>query len=68
MEWVARITTVSLEMVLPGLLGHWADRQFGTRFLSFIGFGMGILGGFFHLLTMTSRLNRGRSGQRGRDG
>lgn len=53
MEWVARITTVALEMVLPGLAGDWLDDLLGTSFLVFIGFGLGLTAGIVHLLAMT---------------
>ena len=33
MAWVSRITTISFEMVLPGLLGIWVDRKLGTKVL-----------------------------------
>ncbi|MDZ4819280.1 MAG: AtpZ/AtpI family protein [Planctomycetota bacterium] len=57
MEWVAKITTVSLEMVLPGLFGDWLDGKFGTSFLVFIGFAIGLSGGLWHLLQMTKVAN-----------
>lgn len=57
-EWVARITTVGLEMVLPGLAGDWLDRYFGTKFLVFLGFGFGLTAGITHLLLMTGSIGR----------
>lgn len=52
--WVSRLTTVSLEMALPALLGHWLDKKWGTTPLitaigAFLGFGCGLT----HLLRMT---------------
>jgi hypothetical protein len=58
MEWVAKITAVGLEMVLPGLGGEWLDRYFGTKFLVFLGFGFGLTIGITHLLMMTGSLGR----------
>jgi Putative F0F1-ATPase subunit Ca2+/Mg2+ transporter len=58
MEWVAKITTVGLEMVLPGLAGRWLDSQLGTGFLVLLGFGLGLIAGFSHLLLMTGALGR----------
>ena len=58
MEWVARITTVALEMVLPGLAGQWLDQRFGTRFLVLIGSAFGMTTGFWHLLSMTGAAKR----------
>ena len=55
MEWVSKITTVSLEMVLPGVGGHYLDKWLGTNFLALIGFGAGMALGLLHLLQMTRR-------------
>jgi len=60
MEWVSRITTVVLEMVLPGLAGQWLDQRWGTNFLALLGFAVGLPLGFWHLLIMT-RKNHGDS-------
>ena len=53
MEWVAKITTVALEMVLPGIGGTWLDKRFGTSFLALLGFAFGLTAGIWHLLLMT---------------
>ena len=54
--WAARIMTVALEMVVPGVLGIWIDRQLGTVALfTVIGFGLGLSLGMWHLLRMTAR-------------
>lgn len=53
-EWVGKITGVALEMVLPGLLGTWLDRRWGTGFLALVGFGLGITVAIWHLLRITS--------------
>ena len=29
MEWTSRLTTISLEMVLPAVGGYWLDRHLG---------------------------------------
>jgi uncharacterized protein YqgC (DUF456 family) len=55
MEWVAKITTVVLEMVLPGVAGHYLDTQIGTSYWALIGFGVGMVVGILHLLQMTRR-------------
>ncbi len=48
--------TVSLEMVVPGLLGIWIDRKLGTEPLFvLIGFALGMISGIWHLITMTTR-------------
>ena len=52
-QWVSRIIAVSVEMVAPGIGGHWLDRKLGTGFLALIGFAIGITLGMLHLLVMT---------------
>jgi F0F1-type ATP synthase assembly protein I len=53
--WSSRITTVSLEMVLPGLLGLWIDSKLGTKLLfGLVGFAFGMVAGIRHLITMTN--------------
>ena len=52
-EWVSRITTVALEMVLPGVFGQWLDSKWGTGFLGLAGFALGVSVGLWHLLRMT---------------
>ena len=53
MNWVSKITIVALEMVLPGLAGLWLDNQLETRFLTMLGFGLGVPFGVWHLIVMT---------------
>lgn len=60
-EWVARITTISLEMVLPGLAGQWLDERWGTGFLGLTGFGLGLAIGIWHLLLMTGSVGKRRT-------
>jgi len=55
MNWVSRITTVALEMVLPGLAGSWLDNQLETRFFALLGFALGVPLGMWHLVAMTKR-------------
>ena len=52
-NWVSKITTVALEMVLPGLAGLWLDNQLDTRFLTLLGFACGVPLGMWHLIAMT---------------
>ena len=53
-EWVARITSVALMMVLPGIAGWWLDEKLGTGVLALLGFGLGFVLGFTTLLAMVS--------------
>lgn len=60
MEWVSQVTTVVLEMVLPGLGGQWLDAKWGTNFLGLAGFALGLSVGVWHLVSMAkSREVRG---------
>ena len=56
MEWVARITTVGLEMVLPAIAGHYLDKYLGTGYWVIVGLIVGGVVGFWHLLQMTKVL------------
>ena len=58
--WVAKITTVALEMVLPAALGSWADDRWGTDFLALLGLAVGVSVGIWHLVQMTKRQNQQR--------
>ena len=50
-QWVSRITTISIEMVLPGLAGVWLDDWLGTVALfTLAGFAFGISFGIWHLV------------------
>ncbi len=58
-QWAARITTISLEMVIPGFIGLWIDQYSGTGFLfAVIGFALGLVTGIWHLVQMAQRANR----------
>jgi hypothetical protein len=58
MEWVARITAVALEMVLPGIVGHYLDRRWGTSFLSLCGFIAGATFGLWQLIRWSQEADR----------
>ena len=60
LEWVARITAISLVMVLPGLFGHWLDQKAGTSFFTLSGFAIGFVAGFVALLAMVKPKKRQR--------
>ena len=53
LSWVARITTVAFEMVLPGAFGFWLDQRLGTAFIGLVGLAFGFVLGMWHLLAMT---------------
>ena len=55
MEWSSRVVTVSLEMVVPGVAGHWLDERLGTRALfTLLGFALGMFVAIRHLMQMVS--------------
>jgi hypothetical protein len=57
-QWVSRIMTISLEMVLPGLVGYWIDTRLGTKFVVMLaGFACGIFVAMKHLLHLTRNAN-----------
>ena len=53
MQWVSQITTIVMEMVLPGLAGQWLDNRWGTKFLALAGFGIGMATAIWHLIALT---------------
>jgi hypothetical protein len=68
MEWVTKITTVALEMVLPAIGGGYLDKRLGTQYWTLIGVVFGFLVGMWHLLQMTKVKGRSSSGKRGGKG
>ena len=65
-QWVSRILTVCLVIVLPGIFGQWLDRRWNTSFLALMGFAFGLVAGMYHLLVMTGAVRFGKQ-QRRRD-
>jgi hypothetical protein len=53
MEWVAKITTVGLEMALPAIGGGWLDNRLQTHYWALLGVALGVTLGIWHLLQMT---------------
>ena len=61
-SWVALLTTISFEMVLPALGGFWLDRKLGTKLLFLIlGAVLGFTVGFWHLLKLTLPANQNKT-------
>ncbi len=49
--WAWRVIAISLEMVIPGLVGYWIDSRLGTKALFvLLGFLLGMAVGVLHLL------------------
>jgi putative F0F1-ATPase subunit (Ca2+/Mg2+ transporter) len=55
MEWVAKITTVGVMMVLPAVGGKWLDARWGTSYWTGAGLVIGMVAGFVYLLQITRR-------------
>ena len=53
MQWVAKITTVGLEMVVPTVIGMWLDQKLQTQYLGLLGIILGVPLGIWHLVKMT---------------
>ncbi|MGE3316563.1 MAG: AtpZ/AtpI family protein [Planctomycetaceae bacterium] len=65
MQWVHRITGVSLQMVLPAALGYWLDGRWETEpWLLAIGAVLGFIVAMRQLLLWANKENR-RSGSQG---
>lgn len=57
MEWVSRITTISIEMVLPGAIGYWIDQRLGTKVVFLIvGAILGFVGGIWQLIKLSKKI------------
>jgi F0F1-type ATP synthase assembly protein I len=53
-EWSARITAISLELVIPVLAGYWLDHRWGTHpWLALVGAGLGFAAATLSLLRLT---------------
>ncbi len=65
MAWTSRVMTISLEMVIPALIGHWVDRWLGTGPVLLVsGAILGQVAGMWHLIQLT-RPPGGRQGPPG---
>jgi hypothetical protein len=54
--WLSRTLAVTLVMVLPGILGAYFDKRFGTTLLAPMGFGLGLLLGTVGLVVLAKKL------------
>jgi ATP synthase protein I len=60
-QWSARITSISLELLLPMLLGLWLDRRWGTLpLLLIVGVILGFLTATLSLLRLAKPPGSGR--------
>jgi len=63
--WASRVTSISLEMVLPGILGYWLDQRLGTRILFLV---LGLILGFSAAMVHLIRLGNEPQNQEPLDG
>ncbi len=69
LQWSSRITTVSLEMVVPALAGYWLDWKLGTPLLFLVlGAVLGFAVGLRSLLRMTRPTTVGNETREKSDG
>ena len=53
--------TVSVEMVVPGMVGYWIDQKLETRVLfTLFGIAIGVTLGIWHLIRMTKQAEDNR--------
>ena len=61
MQRVSQITSVSLSMALPALLGYWVDGKLGTTpWLLIVGGALGLVTGVRSLVRMADSMGRSR--------
>jgi F0F1-type ATP synthase assembly protein I len=64
-EWGSRVTAISLEMVVPGLIGLWIDRELGTVMVFLVlGMVLGVTAGMVHLIRMVTVAGQGQPSDR----
>ncbi len=57
--WGYQVISISLEMVVPAILGLWIDRLIGTLpLLLILGAVFGMIAGMVHLLQFAQRLSK----------
>lgn len=63
--WSFQITSIALQMVLPGLLGYWIDQKLGTRMLFLVvGLALGMTLALVHLIRLPTKGPRSSSAAR----
>jgi F0F1-type ATP synthase assembly protein I len=72
MNWATQVTTISIEMVLPIVLGVWADRRLGTKVVfTILGAIAGLWLGIWSLIRMTRDIEedekKDKQGQNGKN-
>jgi F0F1-type ATP synthase assembly protein I len=69
MQWASQVTTISIEMVAPILLGVWADRSWGTKSVfTILGSIAGLWLGIWSLIRMTQGMGESTKKDNARQG
>ncbi len=64
--WTSRITTISVQMIAPGIVGYLVDRKLGTKALfTLIGFAIGMALGMWQLVRVAQSSNQNNLEQNG---
>ncbi|MGQ9575663.1 MAG: AtpZ/AtpI family protein [Thermoguttaceae bacterium] len=64
-QWASHGTTIALEMVIPGVVGLWIDRQLGTVMVFLVlGAILGLGAGMLHLVRLAAHADRGEPSER----
>lgn len=62
--WASRVMTISLTMVVPGLVGYWVDGKLGTKLLFLlVGMILGMGTAMWQLLQLARHAGGGRSSE-----
>ena len=55
-DLASQVTTISIMMALPALIGHWIDRRLNTVALfMLLGFALGMTGGIWQLIKLINK-------------
>jgi len=58
-DWASRVTTISIGMIVPGVLGYWIDQRLRTKALfTTLGFGLGVSLGIWQLARLSKSTNK----------
>ena len=54
LDWASRVTSISVQMIVLGLIGYWLDGKLGIRGLfTLLGFSLGMTIGMWQLIRFT---------------
>lgn len=68
LDWATQAMTISAEMAVPGLIGHWLDGKFGTGvILTLAGVVLGFALGTWHLVLLARSIGSGNSDGNGEE-